>query len=240
MSDKFNNKFRIPSARLQTWDYGSNGAYFITICTKNKETFFGVIGDVIESSAPTMQLNEMGKLAEQYWMDIPNHFPFIELGNFVVMPNHVHGILIMDKTDMHFDKVVARTAVGVANIGDNVVATVAPAIAETRQCLVSTNTTPTTNPTSTTKTTPTKITIINEPNKTVGQTRFRNQGSNTISSIVGAYKSVVSKNLHLMHSDFGWQSRFHDHIIRNAESFERIQNYIATNPQFWKDDKFYS
>jgi len=91
--DKFKNKYRIPSARLQSWDYGINGAYFITICTQNREHFFGNVVDGI------MQLNELGQLAENYWLEIPNHFPFIELGNFVVMPNHTHGILIIDKMD---------------------------------------------------------------------------------------------------------------------------------------------
>ncbi len=91
MSDKFNNKYRISSARLQTWDYSSKGSYFITICTKNREHFFG---EIIDSK---MQLNETGKLAENYWKEIPVHFSFIELGNFVVMPNHVHGILIIHK-----------------------------------------------------------------------------------------------------------------------------------------------
>ena len=90
--DKFKNKYRIPSARLQSWDYGSNGSYFITICTKNREHYFGEILD------GEMQLNETGNLAEQYWIEIPDHFPFIELGNFVVMPNHVHGILIIQKS----------------------------------------------------------------------------------------------------------------------------------------------
>src|SRR4029079_11026254 len=85
-------KYRIPSARLQSWDYRSNGAYFITICTKNREHYFGEILD------GEMQLNEPGNLAEKYWIEIPDHFPFIELGNFVVMPNHVHGILIIDKS----------------------------------------------------------------------------------------------------------------------------------------------
>lgn len=93
--DKFKNKYRIPSARLQNWDYGANGAYFITICTHNREHFFGEI--VVSAGEPTMQLSEMGKLAEQHWMEIPTHFPFVELGNFVVMPNHTHGILIVDK-----------------------------------------------------------------------------------------------------------------------------------------------
>ena len=88
---KFRNKYRIPSNRLKNWDYGSNSAYFITICTKNRDHFFGEINN------GKMQLNELGKNAVQFWMEIPNHFPFIELGNFVVMPNHTHGILIIDK-----------------------------------------------------------------------------------------------------------------------------------------------
>ena len=91
MPDKFQNKYRIASTRLQNWDYGSNAAYFITICTKKRKHFFG---EIINKE---MQLNDAGKLAEQYWLEIPNHFPFIELGNFVVMPNHMHGILIIDK-----------------------------------------------------------------------------------------------------------------------------------------------
>ncbi|WP_298307621.1 transposase [Flavobacterium sp.] len=189
MQNKFKNKYRIPSARLQTWDYSNNGAYFITICTQNREHFFGNIQNGI------MQLSEIGKLAEQYWFEIPNHFPFIELGNFVIMPNHVHGILIINKIDD-------------LSLSESV---------ETRHCLVST---------------------INS-NTTIGSSRFQNQGKNTISSIVGSYKSIVTKMSRQTHSDFGWQSRFHDHIIRNSKSFDIIQNYIFENPLKWKDDKFY-
>ena len=85
--DKYNNRYRIPSARLQSWDYSSNGAYFITICTKYRQNFFGHITD------GQMHLNAVGQLAEKYWMEITEHFTFIELGNFVVMPNHVHVLL---------------------------------------------------------------------------------------------------------------------------------------------------
>jgi putative transposase len=91
MQNKFQNKYRIPSSRLQTWDYGTNGAYFITICTQNREHFFGIVQN------GTVQLSEIGKISERLWIEIPNQFPFIELGNFVVMPNHVHGILIINK-----------------------------------------------------------------------------------------------------------------------------------------------
>ena len=90
MNEKYQNKYRIPSARLQNWDYGNNAAYFITICTKERLCFFGEIEN-------TMQTTHIGKLAEQYWEEIPTHFPFIELGSFVVMPNHIHGILIIIK-----------------------------------------------------------------------------------------------------------------------------------------------
>jgi REP element-mobilizing transposase RayT len=90
---KFKGKYRIPSARLQTWDYGNNGAYFLTLCTHNRETYFGNIED------GNMLLSEMGQIAQKHWNEIPEHFPFVILDEFIVMPNHVHGIIIIDKPD---------------------------------------------------------------------------------------------------------------------------------------------
>lgn len=195
--DKFKNKYRIPSARLQNWDYGNNGSYFITICTKNREHFFGeIIND-------EMQLNEMGILAEQYWMEIPTHFSFIELGNFVVMPNHVHGILITNKNET-----VETPKLGVCNDIP---------IAQTPNLGVST--------------TPTKQNTIGGKNE--------NWKPATIGVIVNQYKRICTINIRKINSLFKWQPRFHDHIIRDANSFERIQNYIANNPLNWKEDKFY-
>ncbi len=113
MNKKFKNKYRIKSARLPNWDYGSNGMYFITICTQNREHFFGEIID------GKMQLNEIGKLANQYWNEIPQHFPYVKLGEFVVMPNHMHGILIIDKTD-NGDDVSVSVSVSVQTLQCNV------------------------------------------------------------------------------------------------------------------------
>ena len=76
--------------------------------------------------------------------------------------------------------------------------------------------------------------------KTVGRLRFQNPGKNTISTIIGGYKSAVSKETGLQGIFFRWQSRFHDHIIRDAEEYQRIAEYIANNPRRWKEDKFYS
>ena len=83
---KFKNEFRTDSIRMQTWDYGKNAAYHVTICTKNKVHLFGQVVD------ENMQLNEWGVLVEKFWLEIPAHFSFVKLDEFVVMPNHVHGI----------------------------------------------------------------------------------------------------------------------------------------------------
>lgn len=77
------------SIRLERYDYSSAGAYFVTICTQNRECLFGEVVD------GAMQLNDAGKVAEQCWQEIPSHFPHAELDEFVIMPNHVHGILVI-------------------------------------------------------------------------------------------------------------------------------------------------
>ena len=63
------------------------GFYFVTICTKNREIFFG---DVVDSK---MVLSKIGLIADKYWREIPNHFPFVKLDEFIIMPNHIHGII---------------------------------------------------------------------------------------------------------------------------------------------------
>ncbi len=88
--ERYRNKYRIQSTRMRNWDYGWNGGYFVTICTHGMETFFGRIVN------NKMWLNDMGVLADLYWKDIPKHFPFVELDEYVVMPNHMHGIIIIN------------------------------------------------------------------------------------------------------------------------------------------------
>ncbi len=100
MAEKYQNKYRIKSARLQNWDYGQNGVYFVTICTRNREYFFE---NIISGEK---ELSEIGKLAEKYWLEIPDHFPFVKSDIFVVMPNHVHGIIVIDKNNIGRNVVV--------------------------------------------------------------------------------------------------------------------------------------
>jgi putative transposase len=89
----YQNYYRIESSRLQFYDYSSNGYYFITICVKNNENFFGEISNSV------VTLNELGQMAQKCWLEIPNHFPFVKLDEFIIIPNHVHGIIIIDKPE---------------------------------------------------------------------------------------------------------------------------------------------
>lgn len=192
MTEKFQNKYRIASARLQNWNYASQGLYFITICTKNRIHYFGEIenGKLIISNT--------GVIADLMWHEIKNHTKNIELGEFVVMPNHIHGILIITDT-----------------------------IVETLHA----------------------TSLPDTPLETLHATSLQRQRneqmakispiSNSISTIVRSYKSAVTKHAHRLGFVFGWQSRFWDIIIRNAQSFDNIQNYIANNPLNWKNDKFF-
>jgi REP element-mobilizing transposase RayT len=94
MADLFKNKYRIKSARLESWDYRWNAAYFITICTANRKHYFGEIKNKKMEFSPT------GVIADILWHEIPHHASGVELGNFIVMPNHIHGILILKNPEI--------------------------------------------------------------------------------------------------------------------------------------------
>ncbi|MCR8561141.1 hypothetical protein KXD93_26015 [Mucilaginibacter sp. BJC16-A38] len=82
------------SIRLKGYDYSQSGAYFITICTYGMQLFFG---DVINEE---MNLNEMGQIAYNEWLKTPEIRPYASLDIFVIMPNHMHGIIFLDDASM--------------------------------------------------------------------------------------------------------------------------------------------
>lgn len=83
------------NTRMKQWDYSSEGCYFVTICVKNRAHVFGVVDN------GKMILNERGKFAYECWEQIPIHFPDVEIEQFVVMPNHVHGIVVLKNKTEH-------------------------------------------------------------------------------------------------------------------------------------------
>lgn len=184
MTDKFQNKYRIPSARASWWNYANNAAYFITICTKYRAHYFGEIGS----------LSEIGEIAESEWLKTPSIRPDmnLELDEFVVMPNHFHAIIWIGDNEYNRNDVVETP------------------------CMASL-----------------------PPQPGVSGNKFGPQLKN-LASILRGFKSVVTTFAVKNNLEFEWQERFHDHIIRDEESYQRIKNYIFNNPSNWETDKFYN
>lgn len=236
MPGKFQNIYRIPSARLRNWDYGSNAIYFVTICTQNREHYFGEITD------GQMNLSDTGKMANRFWFEIPEHFPFVQLGEFVVMPNHVHGIIIIDKPinlgNNDFVEMGGDVDCAIGDVADG-----NGAMIDARDCAIV--------ETQNFASLPPNQPPIPPPNPNPPQnpsnppTNLQNRGnifgpqSQNLASIIRGYKIGVTKFARNSNIPFAWQSRFHDHIIRNHESFVRISDYIIHNPENWREDKFY-
>ncbi|MDP5198404.1 transposase [Flavobacterium sp. DG2-3] len=153
-----------------------------------------------------MVLSEVGIIADLLWHQIPMHHKNVELGDFVVMPNHIHGILIIDKqNNIDLDNV---NNMNDANDVDTGHALYLPP--------------------------PSPIITFEKP----GSQRFQNIGKNTISSIVGSYKSAVTKHANRLGYPHQWQKLFYDNIIRSNNDYQRISDYIVSNPENWVKDKF--
>jgi putative transposase len=94
----YKRKYRVESIRLKNYDYGADGHYFVTICTRNRQFFFR---DVI---AGKMKLSMIGEIAQKFWQEIPQHSTYAYLDKYVIMPNHVHGIICISRPPARPDK----------------------------------------------------------------------------------------------------------------------------------------
>ena len=204
---KFRNKYRTESVRAKWWDYGRNGAYFITICTKNRECVFGEIEN------DGVRLLPLGVIANICWHEIPHHTKHVELGEFIVMPNHVHGIIMLNKpfNDNHADD---DPEISIPNSVETLHATSlrngdATSLRDGD--------------------------LMPQQGKQMANISPK---SNSISTIIRSYKSAVTKHARRLGFHFNWQSRFHDHIIRDEKSFQNISNYIIQNPMRWHEDRY--
>lgn len=192
MPAKFRNKYRIESARLENWNYGSKAFYFVTICTKDRVYYFGNVVD------GEMVLNKIGQIVKSEWLKTFELRPDMNLimCEFVVMPNHFHAIIGIGENAHNTQRETQRNT----------------SCRDAMHC-VSTN-------------------------QNNNQNKFGPQTKN-LASIIRGFKIGVTKNARTIKSDFTWQPRYHDHIIRNDESFHRITEYIINNPLNWSADQFH-
>jgi len=86
----FRNRYRIPSARLRGWDYRRSGIYFVTICVKGRDRCLGEVTDGRFSAS------RYGDLVAREWQEIPGSFPRVKLDAWIVMPDHIHGLLALE------------------------------------------------------------------------------------------------------------------------------------------------
>jgi REP element-mobilizing transposase RayT len=160
--------------RLRGYDYSRPGTYFVTTNTHARRCILGdVVGGVV-------RLSEIGQIAHARWEAIPSHHSGVELDAFVVMPNHIHGLLHM------------------VDLG------------ETRS---------------------------RSPHSPSGQAS--GPKSNSLSAVIGAFKSGVSRRVAGMHAGARgklWQSGYQDHIVRTDGELDRIRQYINANPANWRSD----
>jgi len=202
-NEYFKNKFRINSSRLANWDYGDDGYYFVTICTKDRICYFGDVADY------KMILNRVGYIAKNYWRQIPKHFEHVKLDAFIVMPNHIHGIIVINKNKIINDEM---PFIGFNNNENG------------RGCGRYYDGRDEALPR-----------LYDDDHNHDGNNISPKPGSLPV--IIGSFKSIVAKSIHKLNVDFCWQARYHDHIIRDQISLFKIRHYIQDNPRKWQDDR---
>ena len=161
-----------------SWIEYNGGTYFITICTHNKQHYFGSIQN------EEIKLSLIGKILAEELNQISTHYPYIELLQYVVMPNHFHALVNI--VDVSHQTDAAR-------------------------CV------------------PTEVRF----NKELKEKRLP-----LLSTFIRGLKSAVTRRAHQIDKNFEWQSRYHDHAIRNLKDFNNISLYIENNILQWQYDCF--
>ena len=184
------------SPRLRGYDYSQSGAYFVTICTQRRQQLFG---DVLDGE---MILNDYGKIAAACWTAIPDHHTNVELDLYVIMPNHVHGIVVINDgyDSSTADRIYPVPTKNRDHVGTRYIASGAKNRA---------------NP---------------------------NRKRPTLGTIIGTYKAAVTRRINRNMNQPNakiWQGRYHDHIIRNEKSLNKLREYTLHNPALWADDRYY-
>ena len=209
MAEKFQNKYRIDSIRLKSWDYASQGMYFVTINTKFRRRYFGNISNA------EMHLSEIGAIANQEWLDTPGIRPDmnLELGDFVVMPDHFHGIMIIGGNPYN--------GTGTTNLGSEITTYHDRKITMDHDGKI-------------TMEHDGKIAMDHDRKIAMHRDSTFGPQSKNLGSIMRGYKSSVTTYARKNGIVFNWQPKYYEHIIRSQQEFERISYYIRQNIKNWK------
>ena len=197
------NRHHRRSTRLSGYDYSQAGAYFVTILTRHRECLFGSISDTGEQS-----LDMLGQLVEMQWMSIPSHCPFVELDEFIVMPNHLHGIVVITVSP---HTVRANKPFDTVSINSRQHGGVYSPLHATDNGL--------------------DPDVVCFPKGT----KPRSVGA-VIQAFKKAVSRRANGFLNRDGISI-WHRNYHDHIIRNEDELNRIREYMTLNPARWAEDK---
>jgi REP element-mobilizing transposase RayT len=194
------------SIRLKDHDYTKAGAYFVTLCTHERACLFGAV------AGGEMRLNEYGRKAADCWLWLAERYPYVRLDEWVVMPNHLHGIIvIMD------DHAGGGRGGSDGGRGGSRTAPTGPRDIPTG---------PHDGPMG--------------PPSGAGDLRIGSAKRKPLGRLIGAFKTVSTKHVNDIRSTPGaklWQRNYYEHIIRDDPSLHRIREYIANNPLRWTLDR---
>ena len=200
------------SIRLKGYNYIQEGAYYFTICCYQRRCLLGEIEDGI------MHLNLFGATVKAVWENLPRHFPLMELDAFVVMPNHVHGIIFITDSPGICNPNRNNNPTPNFNSGCRGEAFV-PGCNNTPPKSSSTNASP--------------FPGCNDTSPP------RGTQSGSIGAIIQNFKSVATRRVNRITRNSGglWQRNYHEEIIRNEKALENIRRYILENPLSWHKDE---
>ena len=191
------------SIRLKGYDYSKAGAYFVTMCSWQRECLFGEIDNDV------MVLNECGRIVESVWCGLPEHFPNIHLDEFIIMPNHFHGIIFINESVGAMPTARPGLDVNGANIG------IANEPNGGRP-----------------------VGIEQQIGRPVGIAPT-GPVPGSIGAIMAQFKSNVTKRINRFRNNPGcpvWQRNYFERVIRNENELSRAREYIANNPLKWSLD----
>ena len=223
IKELYKGRYNPKTTRRNGWDYTSSAMYMVTLCTKDRIHWFGCIED------EHMILSDIGRTVAEHWSKIPDHFECVTLDHFVVMPDHMHGIINIRNPyeEICIDPFFSRTSEEKIrkDVGDNASSVETRYIAslQTEQLYQPRNN---------------QYLRTSQPlhHGRVIQ-KFGPLKKNSLSVIIGSFKASVTRRANKNnHEEFQWQPLFHDHHIQSEQELNAYRKYIDQNPKNWVEN----
>lgn len=196
------------SIRLKGYDYANPGAYFVTLCTCDRAYWFGKVAD------GEMRLNALGQVVADTWQWLAVQYPYVELDESIVMPNHFHGILIINPSRRGDSRI--RVNNPQTRRGDSLIAPtpkISPPPSDSRR-------------------------IAPTPKISQPSSDDRSK-TKSLGRLIGTFKTVSTKQINQIRKTPGtpiWQRNYYEHIVRHETRLQQIRQYIVANPVSWQQD----